>query len=175
MRRTSSNASSETKEPEKASHEDEIMMLKSELKEKDKTANDYLERLKYLQAEFDNYRKGAEKERAAVVKYANEGLILKLLDVFESLEKALANIGEDDVSIADGVGLVYKKFKQVLEKEGIRPINAVGEKFDPFKHEALNVETDETKEPNTVVEEYQRGYMLDDRVLRYSKVKVTTR
>ncbi len=175
MMGTSKKASGEAQKSGKAGIEDEIMKLRQALVEKEKTANEYLERLKYLQAEFDNYRKGAEKERAELVKRANAELILKLLDVYESLEKVLANTKGGKESITKGVEMVYAEFKQVLEREGMRAINAVGEKFDPFKYEALMVEKDDRKEPNTVVEEYQRGYLLGDKVIRYSKVKVTTR
>lgn len=178
MARASKKASVEAQGVEakeaKVSLEDEIMNLRKALADQEKKANEYLERLKYLQAEFDNYRKGVERERAEFIKRANEGLILKLLDVYESLEKVLGD-ARDKEAIDDGVKLVYEEFKQVLDREGMKAINAVGEKFDPFKHEAIMVEKNETKEPNTVVEEYQRGYLLGDKVLRYSKVKVTTR
>ncbi len=155
--------------------EEQLQELKQELEEKDKTAQEYLERLKYLQAEFDNYHKNVEKERENTLKYAKEGLILRLLEVYESLEKALENGREDTGHMYEGVGMIYNEFKRALETEGLSEIKAVGEKFDPFKHEALNVEEDDTKDPNTIVEEYQKGYMLGDKVIRYSKVKVIKR
>ncbi len=159
----------------KTGSEKKIRGFEIELEEKDRLVNEYLDKLKYLQAEFENYRKGAEKERENIVKRASEGLILKLLEVYESLEKALENSKDEKGPLYEGVEMIYLEFNKVLKKEGMSEIKAVGEKFDPFKHEALKVEKDETKDPNTIVEEYQKGYMVGDRVLRYSKVKVTMR
>lgn len=173
--KTSKRSGRGVTKPKRASSEDGIIALKQALEEKDKIASEYLERLRYLQAEFDNYRKGVEKEKGNIVRYANEGLILKLLDVYESLERALENGRNDKESLYEGVIMIHKEFKRVLEKEGVSEIKAVGEKFDPFKHEALNVEKDDTGDPNTIIEEYQRGYMLGDKVIRYSKVKVNRR
>ncbi len=159
----------------KAGSEEKIKALKQIIEEKDKNANDYLERLSYLQAEFENYRKDVEKEKEKIVKYANEGLILNVLDVYENLERALENGSNDKESLYDGVKMIHSEFKRFLENVGVNEIKAMGEKFDPFKHEALEVEKNDTRDPNTIVEEYQRGYMLGDKVIRYSKVKVTTR
>ncbi len=153
--------------------EDEIKKLKQECEESKKQAEDYLTRLKYLQAEFENYKKRTEKERAEIIKSANEALILKLLDVYENLERALQNKSAD--SLHEGVGMIYRQMKEILEKGGLRPIPAVGEKFDPFRHEAVMQEVREDCEEGAVLEEFQRGYMLNDKVLRYSKVKVSVK
>ncbi len=144
--------------------------------EKEKQATEYLDRLKYLQAEFDNYRKAVEKERAEIVLSASDALILDLLDVYENLERALKNgKNSDKESLLQAVEMTHNEFKRILEQWGLKPISAVGNKFDPFKHEVLMVEKDEKREENTVLEEIQRGYMIGDRILRYSKVKISKR
>ncbi len=150
--------------------------LKKVAAEKEKQAAEYLDRLKYLQAEFDNYRKLAEKERAEIAMGASDALILELLDVYENLERALKNgKNSDKESLLQAVEMTYNEFKRILEQWGLKPISAVGNKFDPFKHEVLIVEKDEKREENTVLEEIQRGYMIGDRILRYSKVKISKR
>jgi len=173
--RTSKKSRGKVSKPKKTVPGEQLEELKQELEEKGKKAQEYLDNLKYLQAEFDNYRKSVQKEKESTLKYAKEGLILQLLDVYESLDKAIKNGGEDTGSLIEGVEMIYGEFKKTLEREGLSEIEALGEKFDPFKHEALNVEEDDSKDPNTIVEEYQKGYMLGDKVIRYSKVKVIKR
>lgn len=148
--------------------------LKKELEEKNKLAEDYLSRLKYLQADFENYRKMAAREKEEFTKFANEALIIKLIDVYENLERAIENgkKSEDKGALLQGIELTYRQLKEVLEKEGLAQIKAVGEKFDPFRHEALMQEAKENCEDGTILEEFQRGYALNNRVIRYSKVKV---
>jgi len=152
----------------------EVATLKKELEEKNKLAEDYLSRLKYLQADFENYKKIAAREKEEFVKFANGALIIKLLDVYENLERAVENgkKSEDKEALLQGVELTYRQLKEVLEKEGLAQIKAVGEKFDPFRHEALMQEAKENCEDGTILEEFQRGYTLNNKVIRYSKVKV---
>ncbi|MEE8168843.1 MAG: nucleotide exchange factor GrpE [Candidatus Hydrothermarchaeales archaeon] len=149
--------------------------LKKAVEEKDNLAEEYLTKLKYLQAEFDNYRKSVTKEKETLVRYASENLLLELLDIYENLERTLENGKNDKKSLLQGVKMTQKEFKRLLDKEGVTIIKAVGEKFDPFKHEALMLDNNTKLEDNTIVEEYRRGYMLRDKVLRYSKVKVAKR
>jgi molecular chaperone GrpE len=155
----------------------EIEKLKRELEEKDKTIEEHLNQLKYLQADFENYKKAVDREKAHVVKCATDDIILKLLDIYENLERAVE--GEKDAEVKsplfEGLSIVYNQMKCMLEAEGLKPINAVGEKLDPFKHEAILKEENSDKEEGVVLEELQRGYMLKDRVIRYSKVKVSKR
>ncbi len=150
----------------KASKKSGVERLKKELEEKDT-------QLKYLQADFENYRKAFERERDNMLKSANEGLMLKLLDVYENLERAVEN-GEEG-QLLEGVQMIYDQMKSVMEGEGLRPIKAVGEKLDPFRHEAVMQEKDSDVEEGVIIEELQRGYMVGDRVIRYSKVKVSKR
>lgn len=151
----------------------EIEALKKELEEKTKEAEEYLTRLKYLQAEFDNYRKRVEKEREEFARYATERLVMQLLDVYENLERALENGAKGDKeALLKGVEMTFQQLKDVLEKEGLEPIKALGARFDPFLHEAVLQEEREDCDEDTVLEEYQRGYMLKKKVIRCSKVKV---
>lgn len=167
------------KEKEKAEEPtgeiEDINKIKNELKETKKLADDYFDRLLRLQAEFDNYKKRMIKEREEIIKYSNEKLILELLEVYESLERGIETgktTNEKDV-LLKGMELVYKQFKDVLEKNGLKPIQALGEKFDPYKHEALMQTIDDSQEENTILEEFQRGYTLNNKVIRYSKVRVS--
>lgn len=128
-----------------------------------------------LNAEFDNFRKRILKEREEFIKYANEKLVLELVDVLESLERGIENTKKagDKDKLIEGMELVYKQFKNVLEKTGLTPIKALGEKFDHYKHEAMmQTITDECDE-GIILEEFARGYMLNGKVIRYSKVRVS--
>ncbi len=130
-----------------------------------------------LSAEFENFRKRTLREREEFVKYANEKIILELIDVYESLERGIENAkkGDNKDKLVEGIELVYKQFKAVLERKNLVPIKALGEKFDHNKHEAMmQIITDEY-EDGTIVEEFAKGYMLNGKVIRYSKVKVSKR
>ncbi|MEE8403429.1 MAG: nucleotide exchange factor GrpE [Candidatus Hydrothermarchaeaceae archaeon] len=152
-----------------------VEKLKDELKEKDKTIEEYISRLKYLQADFENSKKAIEREKESLVKCANDDLILKLLDVYENLERAVENGRAEKGPLSEGVEITCGQLKSVLENEGLVVIKAVGEKLDPFRHEAIMQEENKDIEEGTILEEFQRGYMLNDRVIRYSKVKVSKR
>jgi len=132
---------------------------------------DYKDHLQRLQAEFDNYRKRIEKEKEEYCKFASHEIILKLLIILDSFELALKNTDKKEDFIK-GIELIYSQFYSLLEKEGIRKIEALNKKFDPNYHEILLAEASE-KEENTILEELQKGYMLNNKVLRYSKVKIS--
>ena len=155
----------------------EIEKLKEQLKEKDKTLEERVSQMKYLQADFENYKKAVDREKANVIRCANDEIIVKLLDIYENLERAVE--GERDAKVKgplfEGLEIVYNQMKCMLEAEGLTSIKAVGEKLDPFKHEAIMKEENKDTEDGTILEELQRGYMLKDRVVRYSKVKVSKR
>jgi len=143
--------------------------LKKELEEKTKLSDERLERLRYLQAEFDNYRKWQEKEKVAIIALANENLIKDLLVVFDDLERALPSLKHEKNKV--GVEMIYKNFAKILCTYGLQPITCLGKKFDPQFHEALCTEKCE-KEQNTVLEELEKGYQLKSKVIRPSKVKI---
>jgi molecular chaperone GrpE len=153
---------------QKKSINKELEVLRKQLEEEK-------DRYLRLYAEFDNFRKRSIKDKEEFVKYANEKLILELIDVFESLERGLENAKStnDKNKLLEGMELVYKKFKTVLEKNGLVPIKAVGERFDPYKHEALMQTLTNECEEDIVLEELARGYMLNNKVIRYSKVRVS--
>jgi len=149
----------------------ELSETKKMLKEKTKTADDYLSKLQWLQAEFENFRKRIDKEKNDYVKYANKNLIMKLLDSVDDFERIMNNI--KDKEITDGLNMIYKNFLHVLENEGLKKIDASGKNFDPYKHEAFLQVVDSSKPENTVVEELQKGYMLNENVIRPAKVKIS--
>lgn len=147
---------------------DELENVKKQLEEEK-------DRYLRLNAEFDNLRKRTLKEREEFVKFANEKLILELLDVYESLERGLENAKatNNKDKLIEGMELVYKQFKNLLEKNGLAPIKAIGEKFDHYKHEAMMQTLTDECEEDTVLEEFARGYTLNGKVIRYSKVRVS--
>jgi molecular chaperone GrpE len=128
-----------------------------------------------LNAEFENQRKRLQKEKEEFVKYANEKIIIELIDIMESLERGLENAKESNNNdkLIHGMELIYKQFKNVLEKNGLVPIKALGEKFDPYKHEAMMQTPSDDDEENIILEEFARGYILNNKVIRYSKVRVS--
>jgi molecular chaperone GrpE len=150
---------------------DEYEALKKELQE----AKDYKNRLLRLQADIDNAKKRLEREKAEFVKYANEGIILELLGILDDLERsvlAAETKHQDPNAFLKGIEMILAHIYEMLKKRGVSPIEAKGKPFDPDLHEAMmQVETDEFDE-DTVVEELQKGYMLEDRVIRTAKVKV---
>lgn len=136
-----------------------------------KQLDDYKETLQRLQAEFENYRKRIEKEKEQFVKCANAELIKKLLCVLDEFELALKN-KDKPADFVKGVELIYANFFSILEHYGLRPINSLNQKFDPYRHEVLLQEITD-KEEGTVLEELQKGYMLNDMIIRHSKVKIS--
>ena len=142
-----------------------------ELSNLKKQNEDLTDTLKRLQAEFENYKKWNAKEKTEFVKYANADVIAQMLPVLDSFEIALKNTADKDKFI-EGIKIIYAQFHSMLEANGLKPIKAVGEKFDPYRHEVLMKEESDKPE-ETVLEEFQKGYILNDRVLRHSKVKIS--
>jgi molecular chaperone GrpE len=165
----------ETPEVEEQEPESTQEKLQKEIDNLNKQLLDEKDRYLRLNAEFDNARKRAMKDHEEFIKYAGEKIIQEFIDVFESLERGIENAKKADNKdkLIEGMELVYKKFKIVLEKNGLTPIKALGEKFDHNKHEAMmQTLTDECKE-DTILEEFAKGYMLNGKVIRYSKVRVS--
>ena len=154
-----------------SSKEDELAKLNENLEKKDEEIVELKSHIQRLQADFDNFRKQNEKQRQDLINYANEGLIVKFLDVYEDMERALENSNNEE-ELREGLELIYSKMKNTLEKEGVEEIPAVGEKFDPFKHEALLTVDSPDHENNEIVDELMKGYTLKDKVIKYSKVRV---
>ena len=150
----------------------EAESLKKELDEKTKLADEYLSRLKYLQADFENYKKMVAREREMYEMCATEALIKNLLPIIDTLECAIASANNNS-SFVEGIELIYKDLIAVLGKEGLEPIAAVGEKFDPYKHEVMMTVIEDDLPEDTILEELEKGYMLGSKVIRTSKVKVS--
>ena len=151
--------------------EESIEDLNKQIEEKDQKIDDYYSGMQRLQADFENYKKRSEREIEEYRKYANEGLIIKLIDTYEDLERALKS-SEEGENLKEGVELIYKNLKNVLEKEGLAEIPTAGEKFDPFKHEALMTEKHDEYESGVVTEELGKGYTLKSKVIKCAMVKV---
>lgn len=129
-------------------------------------AEQRLEQLKYLQADFDNYRKKFDREREDIVKFANESLVKEFLPILDDFEAAL----KTDKS--KGLYALYSKILKVLESSGLRSIDALGKEFDPHLHEALLRAKSPTPE-GTIIDELRKGYSLKGKVIRPSGVKVS--
>ncbi len=155
----------------------EYSRLKKRLEEKKKEAEDYLSRLKYMKAEFENYKKRMERERDEYTKYANEKIILEILEVVDNLERAIeaGKEGSDEKSLLEGVEITYRQLMNILEKEGVECIRAEGGIFDPHIHECVMTENTDRYDEDSVMEEIQKGYKLNSKVIRHSKVKIAKR
>jgi len=129
------------------------------------------------QAEFENYRKRMERERGEVYQRARAEVLLELLPVLDNFERALSSretAGGDAGAFLHGVELIHKQLKDAVTKLGLQPVESVGQAFDPHLHEAVTMEASDEHEENTVIEEFERGYKLGDRLLRPAKVKVAS-
>jgi molecular chaperone GrpE len=136
--------------------------------------DEYYDLLLRKQAEFDNYRKRIERDRQSLSEAAAAGMIEELLPVIDDLDRALAAeaVGESAQAYRLGVELIYRQLGDILRKRGVRPIEALGADFDPHYHQAVSYEPADGRRDGEVIEEFQRGYMLGDRLLRPSMVKV---
>ncbi len=146
----------------------EINKLKKELEEKTKLADERLNQIKYLQADFENYKKSLDKQKLSFQSSANEDLVKELLPIIDDLEAA-AEKGSNEEK--EGYRLILKKLLDILTKSGLKPIEAAGKTFDPYYHEAMT-STESKKPEGTVIEELQKGYMFNSKVIRHSKVRV---
>jgi molecular chaperone GrpE len=151
--------------------------LLEELKERAAKAEEHWDRLLRLTADFDNFKKRAAREKQDAIKYANESLLEKLVPLLDNFEMALAAAqkaqGEEATqSLQTGVNMVYNQLKNVLAEAGLEVVDAMGQQFDPNRHEAvLQKETDEAPE-GQVVQQLRRGYKLRERLLRAASVVV---
>jgi len=147
----------------------------SEISELRRTVQEYKDRNLRLYAEFENARKRFDREKRELIKYGNEELIREFLTILDDLERSVNAAGakhQDYASFLKGVEMIMAHIYEMLKRNDLRPIEAVGKKFDPHCHEVLmQVESDDQEE-ETVVEEFQKGYYLGDRVIRTAKVKV---
>jgi molecular chaperone GrpE len=149
--------------------QEDIKKLQKDLEEKTKLAEERLNQLKYLQADFENYKKKFEKERENIVELSNENLIKELLIIIDDFERAIQSI--ENKKNKEGLILLHKNFFKILENHGLKKIEALGKKFDSYYHEAISKEKSD-KEDGIILDEIQPGYMLKSKIIRHSKVKV---
>lgn len=150
----------------------DVAELERRLAEQTALAQDYFHRLARMQADFENYRRRTNREREDWVKYAAQPLVTALLPVLDNLERALAAKEQDPGQVIAGVEMIYRQLQEVLTQEGLVPVPAVNEPFDPAKHEAVMQEETDAYPDNTIVAELRRGYYFKDRLLRPAMVKV---
>ncbi len=133
------------------------------------------DRLLRLQAEFENYKRRMARERAEFVKFANEELLLEFLPILDNLERAVSAARAEAAStpLLEGIEMVVRLFRSTLEKFGVEPIEALGQPFDPGFHQAVAQVESRDGQENLVVEEIQRGYRLEGRVLRAAMVRIS--
>ena len=141
---------------------------------KDKQIEELSDKYKRLFAEFDNYRKRTEQEKLGMFAEGEKTVLLKVLPLVDNFERALGSIPEDQkkTALAEGIDKTYRAFMNQLKELGVTPIDAAGKPFDANLHNAVMHVEDENTAENTVVEEFQKGYMFNEKVLRYSMVKV---
>ena len=139
-----------------------------------KKAEEYSKQLIYLQAEFENYKRRAEKDKRAFADYLLQSFVTGLLPIKDHLELAVEHAKGNDKSenLLKGVEMTVKQFKDFLEGEGLDEIKAEGEIFDPFRHEVVSKEVSKTQPENTVIAVTRKGYLLRDKVIRPAMVKI---
>jgi len=147
--------------------------LKAALAEANAKAEEYLNMAQRVQADFDNYRRRNVNARGEAFEDGAKSIVLMLLPVLDNMERATEAVkcSEDD-ALTEGVQLVSKQLREMLEKRGVKPIQRLGEKFDPSMEHAIMNGTPEDGEPGTVCEVLQKGYCMGDTVLRHAMVKV---
>jgi molecular chaperone GrpE len=154
--------------------EPEAMVSTDPVSDLQRERDDYHDRWLRKTAEFDNYRKRIDRERLQLSDAAAADLLTELLPLVDDMERALkADTGGDaSGAIRKGVELIHKQLLDVLRKRGVKPIEALGADFDPHFHQAVAHEPGEGRREGEVIEEFRRGYMLGDRLLRPAMVKV---
>jgi len=165
-------------ETRKSQLERELEELKDDgrkLKELEEKTEKYLNSLVRTQADFDNYKKSNQRENERYRLYFKEKILKKLINHYEDLLRASEILGysENGESVKKGFDMIIKNFEKFLEEEGVKPMNSEGDKFDPYKHEALMVEENNDLPENTIIEEIDKGYYLNNKVLKPAGVKIS--
>lgn len=167
---TQETETTETEEPTK----EKSKFFKKKKDERDEKIEELSDKLLRQMAEFDNFRKRTEKEKSAMYEIGAKDIIEKLLPVVDNFERGFLTVAEEDKEDAfvTGMEMVYKQLMTMLETVGVKPIEAVGQEFNPDLHNAVMHVEDEEVGDNIIVEEFQKGYTYRDSVVRYSMVKV---
>ncbi|WP_456278228.1 nucleotide exchange factor GrpE [Bacillus sp. AK128] len=153
---------------------DELTQALEKVKEQEAALDEKENKLLRLQADFDNYRRRAKLDMEAAQKYRAQSLVSDILPALDNFERALKVETEDEKmkSLLQGMDMVYRQLVEALKKEGVEAIDSAGHPFDPHLHQAVMQVEDTSFESNTVIEEFQKGYKLKDRIIRPSMVKV---
>ncbi len=166
---------SKTAEANSADAENSLKEMEAKFEAKEEEAKETYDRLLRVSADFENYKKRSSREMEEFRKYANQSLLKEMLSVVDNLELAISSSKEDknaDKNLIDGLNLTLNEILRVFEKFNVKPIEAQGKAFDPAYHEAvMREETDDYPE-NTVISEFQKGYLIHDRLLRPAMVVV---
>lgn len=141
---------------------------------KDEEIADLKDRVTRQMAEFENFRKRTEKEKSQMFEVGVKTMVEKILPVVDNFERGLAQVPEDkkNDSFVEGMNMIYKQMMTAFDEIGVKPIEAVGKEFDPNLHNAVMHVDDDTLPENSIVEEFQKGYIYHDQVVRHSMVKV---
>ena len=152
----------------------ELAELREKLQSKEQESKENYERYLRQVAEVDNFKKRVNREKEDAIRYANENLIKDILPVMDNLERAIAHAqgGGNGKPLVEGVEMVLRGLLDVFSKHGVVQVPAVGEVFDPGKHEAMAQVESSQYQPNTVINEHHRGYLLRDRLLRPALVTI---
>lgn len=172
-----SEAEEQAKTEQSAAEEsNDVSELQNRIRELEAEVSDLKDQYLRKQADFENFRKRMRREKEEAVDYANQQLLLDLTTIIDDFERAIKSAEEsrDFDSFHDGIVLIEKQLTGLLERKwGLKRFDSEGEEFDPQKHEAVATEDSNEYEDSRVVEDYQKGYFLNDRVLRTAKVKVS--
>ena len=152
---------------------DPVKILEKDLLDAKNELTEQKDKFVRLQAETDNFRKRLSREKEEFSQYANERLFKELLPIFDNFERALGDPSNDIKSLKEGLEMILKQFSSFLEKERVEPIEAIGEKFDPMIHEVLTSEESSEHEENTIISQFVKGYMINNRVIRPSQVVIS--
>ncbi len=155
--------------------EGDLEGLKKKLEEKEKESKENYARMLRVAADFENYKKRAAREKEDLIKFSNEDVIKAILPFVDNLERAVdhSERAQEVQSLVDGVKLTIQQLLQALSTFGLSPIESLGKPFDPALHEAVMVVATDQHQPNHVVEEFHKGYLLHDRLLRPAAVSVS--
>lgn len=152
-------------DPDSGSSQDEANKYKAQ-------AEEYLQLAQRVQADFDNFRRRTVQEREDLIKYGSMRLVSNLLPTLDNFERAMSAAANDVGQLREGIELIHRQLLDALGKEGVKPMDTVGQEFDPNFHEAVMQAPSEEHRDNIIMEEFQKGYMLAERVIRPAMVKV---
>jgi molecular chaperone GrpE len=173
-KRPSESSGISMKEPKNKELEETVKRLEEQLSAEQQKTQEYLTRLKYLQADFENYRKRAEKKVQDAIQRSNEELVTCIISVLDDFEIAISagETTENKDALLDGIKMVHKKLDSLLAKEGLERLECVGKPFDPNKHEVLAQVPTNDHQSGTVIEEARKGFVFKGKVVRPSVVTI---